>query len=138
MPQTLYSKSSVFIWYGAEVEAKCVATAVAVTRQITRAAAQYAEGHHDLWENDTYETQNSVFWSEPRVDPVGPTVHGYWGAHGAALFLEFGTVKMAARPWLRPAADATYKMAAFAGALSKAFPRTSSIPSDLYVNPPVL
>jgi hypothetical protein len=131
---TLYSKSSYFEWYGAEVEAKCVATAVAVTREITRAAAEYAAGHHDLWENDTYETQNSVFSSEPHVKP-GPVVHGYWGAHGAALFLEMGTVRMAARPWLRPAADATYRLSHFAGALGRRFPSRAS-QQDVFVNPP--
>src|SRR5215469_9620158 len=113
-------------WYGGEVEKSCVEVAVVVTHNITKAAAEYARGHHDLWQNDTFRTEDSVFAAEPRVFP-GPIVQALWGAHGAALFLEMGFhdyrgFDQPPKPWLRPAADATYRIGNFAGALTKEFP----------------
>lgn len=121
-------------WNGAPIMLKAVAAAKIATDEITRAMYETAKGDH-AWDNDTGQTEEALFWKEAEVVNPGwflpdnpPRVRGSWGvedkprykvdAYGrqggldsvstkdVALFLEFGTVRMAARPWLYPAWDA--------------------------------
>lgn len=94
------------LWYGEAVEARIAAVALAAVQEIATAAAAHAIDNHP-WQNDTGETEASVFVNAAELTPAG-IARCSWGAAGAALFLEYGTVKMPAYPWLRPAQDATY------------------------------
>lgn len=93
-----------------------------------------ARSTHPFWENDTYQEEASVFNSpKAHIAEGGRYIWADWGVRdtqrfrerGAisllkgnisdvttrdvALFLEFGTKKMSARPWLYPAWD-THKV----------------------------
>lgn len=84
--------------------------------------------HAHIWDNRTGQTEAAVFAEPARLEDGGTWVWGHWGIRelpridddtGAveavstvdvALFLEFGTVKMEARPWIYPAWDATKEL----------------------------
>jgi hypothetical protein len=106
--------ASYVTWYGGLVEERFLAAAVATTRNVTRAAARYARNNHP-WQNRTGRTEEGIFALEPVVE--GLMVKGVWGGASPALYLEMGTSKMPAYPFLRPAAAATYRLAHFAGEL---------------------
>lgn len=94
-------------WNGPEIIARVTAACEAGVSATTRAAAKRASDHHP-WKDESGAEEESV-----RADPTvvkGPaTVEGSFSADSPALFLELGTVKMQAFPFLRPAADATYR-----------------------------
>lgn len=94
------------MWYGEAVEARVAAAAMAGVKAIAELAADHARANHP-WKNRTEETEASIFVGEPHITPAD-VVRCPWGAAGAAVFLEYGTAKMPAYPFLRPAQDATY------------------------------
>lgn len=94
------------LWYGEAVEARIAAGALLAVEEIAQRAADHAVANHP-WQNRTGETESSVFVNAPELTAAG-VARCSWGASGAALFLEYGTVRMPAFPWLRPAQDATY------------------------------
>lgn len=128
-------------WNGAGVFAAAMEAGRRAVDFCDEAAAETAREEH-LWENRTFQTEDSVYWRRAHVhlDPAMPHVTGEWGVEDrprfkaetdengdmlldrsgkpvlsdteadvstkdVALFLEFGTVKMEARPWLYPAHD---------------------------------
>jgi hypothetical protein len=101
-------------WYGGRVLAGLEVATMNVVRNVTRAAADIARHNHP-WQNRTGQLEASVFAAEPEFR--GDHIYALWGAHWPALYLEYGTVKMDAYPFLRPAAAEAYKLAHFAGAI---------------------
>ena len=75
----------------AAVRVAGIAAAEAAKNGVRGSVAETARG---LVPVDTGETRDSIVETEEGVT-----------AGGAALYLEFGTYKMASRPFLRPAAD---------------------------------
>jgi len=93
-------------WYGEGVHARVAAVAMAAVKEIAERAAEFARDHHP-WRNQSYDTEGSIWVGDPYITSAD-VVRCAWGAGGAAIFLEFGTVKMPAYPFLRPAQDASY------------------------------
>lgn len=109
-----FANGSHMTWYGGEIANRATAALVPIVRNVTRAAAEYARRNHP-WKNRTGDLELGIFAAEPKIE--GDVVRGLWGAPSPALYLEMGTVKMPPYPFLRPAADATYRLANFAAEL---------------------
>lgn len=112
-------------WDGDTVIIKAIAAAQRGIDQITERMADLARIDHE-WINRTFQTELSVYVKPAIVEWNGryPHVWGEWGVEArprfdeetqtaakvntkdVALFLEFGTAKMRAYPWLYPAWDA--------------------------------
>lgn len=93
-------------WFGERVEARITAAAMLGVHEVAQAAAEHARSNHP-WRSETGAEGASVFVTEPRLRDG--QVREFWGADSPAIFLEFGTHHMPAFPFLRPAADATYR-----------------------------
>jgi len=101
-------------WFGGRILTELELATVNTVRAATRAAANHARANHP-WQNQTGELEDSIFAAEPEIK--GDHVFAIWGAHYPALYLEYGTVKMPPYPFLRPAADAAYRLINLAGAI---------------------
>jgi hypothetical protein len=112
-------------WDGGNVTATMAEAARMGINDVTALAANMARTEH-IWENETGQTEAAIFSNRARYenDRGIPHVWGEWGVNDGdrfrddgsiddvsivdvAMFLEFGTVKMAARPWLYPVWDQT-------------------------------
>jgi hypothetical protein len=100
-------------WYGGAVEKGLEAATLATVGAVTKAAARYARANHPWHSRTVGGLEDSIFAAEPEIK--GDHIYSIWGAHFPALYLEYGTAKMPAYPFLRPAAAATYRLANFAG-----------------------
>lgn len=71
-------------------------------------AVIHAKRNHP-WRNRTGTAEGSIQIAEPAREAAGGVV-GVWGSLDVRYFrwLEMGTARMAPKPSLRPAADATY------------------------------
>jgi hypothetical protein len=107
MPYTKrFSDGGYVQWYGREVGDAVEAEVIAEVAATTQRAASYAAAHHP-WQNLSGELEAGIFADEPVVD--GLVVRGRWGAPSPALYLEYGTARSRAFPFLRPAADYAYR-----------------------------
>lgn len=108
---------SYITWYGGQVLANQLELAKVVVTRLTREAAEIARANHP-WQvrrtdQFTGDLEASIWADEARIE--GLEVKGFWGAPPPALWLEMGTVKMAAFPFMRPAQDKAARLANFAG-----------------------
>lgn len=94
-------------WRGDEIQKKILDQAKQAIDQTTAAAVRYAKSNHP-WKNVTSTLEGSIMM-KPSVYRGGLLI-GEWGSFDVryAIFLELGTSKMPAYPYLRPAADAEY------------------------------
>lgn len=98
-------------WRGSEIAAKVEAASKLAIDQTTSDAVNHAKQNHP-WKNVTGTLEGSLQMRQAEVD--GMRVVGTWGSFTVqyAIFLELGTSRMPAYPYLRPAADATYHLLA--------------------------
>lgn len=112
-------------WRGKEVERKMIAAIKNGVNQTMSEAAEHAKNNHPGWQSKTGITERSIRPVVPARER-GNEVVGIWGVANVrhpfskvttgeiGIFLEFGTknpdgtVRMEAKPFLRPAADAIY------------------------------
>jgi HK97 gp10 family phage protein len=113
-------------WYGGRILTDMEARTMAVVGNVTKAAASEARANHP-WQNRTGQLEDSIFAAEPEYK--GEEIVSFWGAHFPALFLEYGTVKMPAYPFLRPAFDKVARLANFAGAIRHELSASSGLES---------
>lgn len=94
-------------WKGDDVAQKVKDAARMGIDGTTAAAVVQAKDNHP-WSNVTGTAEGSIQMRPS--EEIGDEVVGQWGSYGVDYFLhlELGTVHMAARPSLRPAADAEY------------------------------
>ena len=64
----------------------------------------------DIVPYDTGTLHNSI-QIQDFAEQNGKSIIGRWGSRGVnyAIFVEFGTIKMSAQPYLRPSADRFYR-----------------------------
>lgn len=97
------------IWKGADVTKKLKRCVKKGMNQTMADASEYAKNNHP-WRNRTGTLEGSI---RPVVEAreFRGAIVGVWGSVDVnyALPLEVGTGRMPAMPYLRPAADATYK-----------------------------
>lgn len=95
-------------WNGAEIEAKALAAAKRGVDATMGEAVREAKNRHP-WRNRTGTLEGSVRIVQT-AHADGLVVKGRWGSADVkyAIFLELGTSKMPAYPFLRPAADREY------------------------------
>ena len=96
-------------WFGDRILAKALSASVAAVEETTQDAAQHAKTDH-RWRDRNGALENAIDTLPVKVE--GLFVKGEWGVEAGERVpywadLEFGTVHMTARPFLRPAADAT-------------------------------
>ena len=95
-------------WKGKEVEDRLVKALIGGVDETMSCASIHAKNHHP-WSNRTGILEGSI---RPIVQAheQGGNVVGIWGSVDVkyAVYLELGTVKMRAFPYLRPAADVEY------------------------------
>lgn len=112
------------LWNGGSIVAGAQEAVIAAINDIVRVAAELARISH-IWENDSGQTEAAIYSEDARVEDGGTWVWGHWGVRDrpriddrtglpegvstvdVACFLEFGTVRMSARPWIYPVFDAT-------------------------------
>lgn len=94
-------------WRGAEIAAKASVAARTGIDKTTSEAVTYAKQNHE-WQNVTGTLEGSL--QMRAAEPDGTRMVGRWGSFTVnyALWLEIGTSKMPARPYLRPSADVNY------------------------------
>lgn len=96
-------------WRGREIAAKTAAAARTGIDKTTSEAVLHAKQNHE-WQNVTGTLEGSI--QMRGAEPEGPTgkMAGRWGSFTVnyALWLEIGTSRMPAMPYLQPAADAHY------------------------------
>lgn len=98
-------------WLGGEVEAKVILASRLAIDQTTGAAVDQAKDNH-TWQNVTGTLEGSLQMRQAEVLPG--RIRGQWGSFTVnyALWLEIGTSRMAAQPYLRPSADSEYPLLA--------------------------
>lgn len=96
-------------WQGREVEAR-LDRAIREGINATMAAAVISAKSNHLWRNRTGTLERSIQVAEYARDVGGGVISGRWGSLDVlyAWYLEFGTSRAAAYPFLRPAADHEY------------------------------
>ncbi len=92
-------------WRGPQVRAKAVAAAAEGIDAVMALCVREAKARVPV---RTGTLQGSIELRPARL--IGEAVVGFWGSFIVlyALFVEMGTGRMHARPYLRPAADANY------------------------------
>jgi HK97 gp10 family phage protein len=101
-------------WFGDAILTRAMTAAVAAVNETTADAVQHAKNQH-AWRDETGALENAIEAEPASVDSLEVT--GDWGVAAGErvpywIDLEFGTVQMPARPFLRPAADAANQMLA--------------------------
>lgn len=96
------------IWQGKAIEHRMVEAAKIGVDGTTAACVQHAKTNHP-WTNRSGTLEGSIEM-RPAKELAGMVVRGEWGSFmvNYALWLEIGTSKMPAFPYLRPAADSEY------------------------------
>lgn len=94
-------------WNGPRIVAAQIEKAKLAIDQTTAACVQHAKDHHP-WRNRTGTLEGSLQMRP--AERRGMRIVGQWGSFQVryAIFLELGTSRMPAYPYLRPAADAEY------------------------------
>lgn len=105
-------------WRGPEVLAKAKAAARHGIDETTSACVNHAKSNHP-WQNQTGTLEGSLQMRP--ADDQGSRIVGFWGSFDVdyAIYLEIGTSRAPAYPYLRPAADAEYGK--LAGRIKAAF-----------------
>jgi hypothetical protein len=98
-------KGSMLLWAGEAVESEIAAGMVLLIKDRADTAAQHARDNHP-WKNRTGGTEASIWSGDPEIH--GPIIRCNWGCASPGIYLELGTSKMPAYPFLRPAADYAY------------------------------
>ncbi len=117
-----------FTWRGPQVVSKLERAQLRGINRTMQQAVEHAKGNH-TWQNRTGTLEGSISIAEP-AHLVRNGASGLWGSKDVryALIHELGgmagrgkKVRIPARPYLRPAADATY--GGLAGNIKRAFAR---------------
>ena len=99
--------STILHWNGDQIARRSFDAARKGIDRTTAECAEYAKENHP-WENVTGTAEGSIQMRPARYDPATHKISGQFGSYGVIYFLwlELGTIKMAAMPSLRPALDA--------------------------------
>lgn len=95
-------------WFGGQVSANVKRAQVGGINRTMAEAAIHAKNNHE-WRNRTGVLEGSIGIAEYGHSTANGAA-GTWGSQDVAyaIFQEIGTPDIPARPYLRPAADATY------------------------------
>lgn len=103
--RTRVGEGGMLLWTGEAVVEELTAGMVLLIKDRADTAADYARAEHP-WNNVSGDLEAGIWSGDPEIH--GATIRCSWGAPSPAIYLELGTSKMPAYPFLRPAADHAY------------------------------